>query len=55
MLESSNLPLSLTLIDGVDFDGDISMAPKQQVRIIIVAMGQPVEVVSPEVAAEPRR
>lgn len=27
MLESGNLPLSLTLIGGVDLDGKISVAP----------------------------
>lgn len=43
MLESSNLPLGLTLIGGVDFDGNISVAPNQRVRMIFVAVEQPVE------------
>lgn len=39
MFKSGDLPLSLTLISGVDLDGDISVAPRKRVRIIVVAVG----------------
>lgn len=39
MLESGNLPVSLTLIGGVYLDGNISVAPKQRVRRIFQIVG----------------